>query len=148
MSFLREIAGIYRRHPLAALLTDAFLVVLFALLGRASHHEPLGTGAVLGTAAPFLLALGGAWLLIGAVQRLSGRTPWSRPWPAGVLVWLLTLGLGMLLRVQLFGQTAAPAFLLVASIALAVLLLGPRLLLGAGRVDAGGSGPTGDSAGD
>ena len=54
----------------------------------------------------------------------------SRPlrvWPAGVAVWLGTVGVGMILR-ALTGQTVVLPFIIVALLSLAVFLLGYRLV--------------------
>ncbi|MEE1621182.1 DUF3054 domain-containing protein [Zafaria sp. Z1313] len=105
--------------PLLAL--DAALVLVFAVLGRAQHEHGLSPAGIASTAAPFLAAL----VLASAATRI--RSTHSRLFPAGVLVWVGTVGLGLLLRVA-FGATAAVPFIIVASASLAVLLLGRRLL--------------------
>jgi hypothetical protein len=48
-------------------------------------------------------------------------------WPAGVLIWAVTVSSGLALRI-LFGDTAAVAFIIVATLTLAVFLLVPRLV--------------------
>lgn len=103
-------------------LIDAVLVIVFAALGRRSHESSLDLPAVLETAAPFLIAVA-----VAALVTRHGRT-WAQLWPAGVLVWIITVGLGLLLRVTLFGDTAAVAFQLVAAGTLFVLLMGRRLV--------------------
>ena len=113
----------YTRTPWIAFVVDAALVVVFAVLGRASHAESLDPLGVAGTAAPFL----GALLLSWAIVRLTRMTP-TAPWPSGVVVWLVTVSSGLALRI-LFGATAALPFVLVTAGALLVLLVGPRLLL-------------------
>lgn len=79
---------------LPAVIVDAVLVLIFAVIGRASHDEsPAG---FLLTAWPFLVAL-----LVGhaLAALLPGRPrrPWSVLW--GVVVWVVTVAGGMLLRV-------------------------------------------------
>lgn len=135
----------YQRRPLHALLLDGVLVIVFALMGRSSHGGDLAPWHVLVTAGPFLIALGAGWLLLALIRsRASTGTgtgmPWYRPWPAGALLWLVTAGGGVLLRVTAFGQTAAGAFIIITFLVLAVLLLAPRALLGLGR-DASASRP-------
>lgn len=103
-------------------LIDAVLVLAFAAIGRASHSEALGVLDILGTAWPFLAALLLSWVIV----RLTDRDH-SRVWPAGVLIWAVTVSSGLALRI-LFGDTAAPAFIIVATITLAVFLLVPRLV--------------------
>lgn len=98
---------------------DLLLVVVFAALGRNSHTETLDVAGILGTAGPFLLALAA----FSAVT-LIWREP-ARLWPHGVVVWVGTVVLGLVLRV-LFGATAALPFVIVATIVLGVFLLGRR----------------------
>jgi len=102
-----------------ALVFDAMLVVAFAVIGRSSHAEGLDAAGVWGTAWPFLVGLGVGWLAVRA---------WRHPlalWPTGVVVWVTTLVVGMLLRLAT-GQGTAVAFIVVATATLAVLLLGWR----------------------
>lgn len=108
--------------PVVTLAVDAVLVIAFAALGRRSHDSSLDLTEILGTAAPFLIAL----LVAAVVTRHWGT--WSQLWPAGVLTWVITVAGGLLLRVTLFDQTAALAFQLVAAGTLLVLLLGRRLV--------------------
>lgn len=108
--------------PWLTLAIDALLVVGFAALGRRSHESSLDLAGILGTAAPFLLAL-----LVAALITRHWRT-WAQLWPAGVLTWVITVAGGLLLRVTLFDQTAALAFQLVAAGTLLLLLLGRRLV--------------------
>ncbi|WP_417220294.1 DUF3054 domain-containing protein [Arthrobacter sp.] len=100
---------------------DLLLVVLFAALGRRSHAEGLDIAGILGTAAPFLLAL-----LVFSCITVIWKEP-NRFWPHGVVLWIGTVALGLILRV-LFGATAAVPFIIVATIVLGVFLLGRRLV--------------------
>jgi hypothetical protein len=105
---------------LPAFIVDAVLVLIFAVIGRASHDEsPAG---FLITAWPFLVAL----LLGHAIAALipaRPRRPWSVLW--GLVVWVVTLVGGMLLRLAT-GDTAQVPFLIVATLTLGVLLVGWR----------------------
>lgn len=105
----------------AAAVLDAALVLLFAAIGRDTHQRGESLAGVLETAWPFLAGAAAGWLMARA---------WRAPlaaWPAGVVVWIAAVGGGMLLRLA-SGHTAAPAFIIVALITLAVFLLGYRLL--------------------
>jgi hypothetical protein len=105
---------------LPALVVDAVLVLVFAVIGRASHQEdPAG---FLLTAWPFLVALLVGHLL-AALLPARPRRPWSVLW--GVVVWVVTVAGGMLLRVA-SGDTAELPFVIVATIVLGVFLLGWR----------------------
>lgn len=105
---------------LPAVVVDAVLVLIFAVIGRASHDEsPAG---FLLTAWPFLVALivGHA---LAALLPGRPRRPWSVLW--GVVVWVVTVAGGMLLRLAA-GDTAQLAFVIVATLTLGVLLVGWR----------------------
>ncbi|MFJ2370264.1 DUF3054 domain-containing protein [Microbacterium sp. NPDC087665] len=105
---------------LPAVIVDAVLVLIFAVIGRASHDEsPAG---FLLTAWPFLVAMLVGHLL-AALLPARPRQPWSVLW--GVVVWVVTVIGGMLLRVAT-GDTAQIAFIIVATLTLGVLLVGWR----------------------
>ncbi|GAA4356077.1 DUF3054 domain-containing protein [Microbacterium rhizosphaerae] len=110
------------RHPLRTVLlafaADAVLVVVFAAIGRASHHEAVLPG-LLETAWPFLAGLALGWLISQA-----WRAPLA-PVRTGLPVWALTVAAGMLLR-GVSGQGVVVAFVIVASIVLLVFLVGWR----------------------
>ena len=106
---------------LPAFVVDAVLVLVFALIGRASHNED--PGGFLLTAWPFLVALVVGHLLAWLVPARP-RRPWSIGW--GVIAWVVTVAGGMLLRIAT-GDTAETPFIIVASIVVGVFLLGWRL---------------------
>jgi hypothetical protein len=103
----------------AAATMDVAGVVVFVLVGRASHNE--GLIGTLGTLWPFLAGLAAGWIVLRA-WRSPRRVVWT-----GIGVWLATVIGGMLLRVA-SGQGVAISFVAVATLALAVLLLGWRLV--------------------
>lgn len=102
----------------ARVASDLLLVLVFAVIGRASHGETLNGAGILLTAWPFLVACLVASLLACVVLRLS----WFRE---GVLVWFLTVLVGMLLR-GVTGGGLAIGFLIVATLVLAAFLIGWR----------------------
>lgn len=109
-----------RKWPLW-MAVDVVLIVLFALLGRREHEHALSISGILMTALPFLIAY-------------VAMTFLSRPWftinklfPAGVLVWVGTVAVGLALRIA-FGSTAAVPFIIVASLVLGAFLMGRRLV--------------------
>ena len=106
---------------LPALLVDVVVILVFAILGRSSHAEANTLFGVLGTAWPFLAgaAIGHAVLQLGSLR--GDPSSWRR----GLLVWASTVLVGLVLRV-VSGDTAAWPFVVVASIVLAVLLVGWR----------------------
>jgi hypothetical protein len=111
------------RSARLAVVLDIASVLVFVIIGRASHGE--GLTGVASTAWPFLAGLAGGWL---ATAGLAGRAwqPFGL-WPAGVGAWLGAVALGMLFRV-VSGQGTAPAFIGVALAFLGLFLLGWRLL--------------------
>ena len=112
------------RPPAAGLAVDLVAVLLFALVGRASHAGDgagTGLGAVVLVALPFWVGVVLAW----ALPRVH-RDP-TRLVPAGVLVLAGAVVVGAVLRLA-SGQGAPLPFLLVTTVVLAVLLLGWRAL--------------------
>ena len=105
-------------RPGWAAVADAACVAVFAVAGRGSHAEAASAVGALGTAAPFLVG--------GAVGWLAARA-WRAPTAlrTGLVVWPCTVAGGMLVRV-LAGYTAQWPFVVVATIALGILLLGWR----------------------
>lgn len=116
------------RSARLAVVLDVACVLVFVIIGRASHGE--GLIGVASTAWPFLAGLACGWLAtVGlATAGLAGRAwqPFGL-WPAGVGAWLGAVALGMLFRV-VSGQSTAPAFIGVALTFLGLFLLGWRLL--------------------
>jgi Protein of unknown function (DUF3054) len=104
-----------RRVAVAAVL-DVVAIVVFVVLGRRNHDE---TTPVLTIAAPFLIAVGVGWLVARA---------WRAPMAlnTGVIVWVVTLVVGMLLRRFAFDRGTALSFIIVATVVLGVFLLGWR----------------------
>src|SRR5699024_2867673 len=116
---------------------DVLFVLLFAVIGRATHgEEPSG---FLLTAWPFVIAVA-LGHLIAALLPGRPRRPWAVLW--GAIVWLVTVVGGMLLRLA-SGDTAAWPFVIVAAITLAVFLIGWRIAAGLIRSRAARRGDTG-----
>ena len=111
-----------RRVPLAVGI-DVFSVTLFVAVGRREHERDSAIAGLIATAAPFLLALALAWVLLRA---------WRRPtdWRTGVGVWAITLVAGMILRNLVFGDGTATSFVIVAASFLALFLVGWRVAFG------------------
>ena len=113
-----------------AVALDVAFVVLFAAVGRATTSggtsrfagEGDALRGVLLTAWPFVAGAVVGWVL---VRLLSHR--WPVDVGPGISVVLCTVLVGMLLRV-VTGQGTAPTFVLVATLVLAVLLLGWRFV--------------------
>ena len=110
-----------------ALLADVFCVLVFVVIGRASHQAGESLAGVAGTAWPFL-----AGLAVGEAATRAWRRPAALV-PTGVGVWLATVALGQLLRV-VSGRGTDAAFIAVSALFLGLFLLGWRLV--AARVPA------------
>jgi len=113
---------VWWRRPAVALLLDVALVLVFAAVGRASHDESSPVLGVLSTAWPFLVGTALGWLVVRVVRR-----SWPLDVAPGVTVWFATLLVGMLLR-HAVGSGTAVSFVVVASVVLALFLLGWRAL--------------------
>ncbi|MEW1819688.1 DUF3054 domain-containing protein [Arthrobacter sp. NPDC080031] len=110
------------RTAFIAGLADAVLILVFAAIGRDAHQRADVLAGVFATAWPFLAGAAIGWLAVRA-----WRVPFQA-WPAGVVVWIATVAGGMLLRAAT-GQTVVLAFIIVALISLAILLLGYRAVI-------------------
>ncbi len=100
---------------------DVVAVLVFCAAGRRSHDEGLNISGVATTAWPFLSGTAVGWVASRA---------WRRPTavaPTGVVVWLCTVAVGMLLR-KLTSAGVAASFVVVAASVTAVLLLGWRAI--------------------
>ena len=109
------------RRALLALFADVLCVIVFCTIGRRSHAEGLTIAGIAQTAWPFLAGTGVGWLLIGG---------WRRPFtviPVGVVVWVSTVVVGMVLR-KATSAGVSTSFVVVASVSTAVLLLGWRAM--------------------
>ena len=112
-------SGERTRPALVALATDVVCVLVFCTIGRRSHAEGLNLTGIAATACPFLAGTGVGWLLARG---------WRRPAaviPTGLVVWVCTVAVGMLLR-KATSQGVVPSFIVVASLTTALLLLGWR----------------------
>jgi len=110
------------RQIALALALDIFSVLLFVAVGRRNHNESAGITGVVEVALPFLIALICGWLVTRA---------WRKPDATknGVVIWLVTVVLGLLLRNFIFERGTATPFIIVATVVLGVLLVGRRLIM-------------------
>lgn len=95
-------------------------MLVFVLIGRASHDESPVLGALV-TLWPFAAGLVVGWIAVRG---------WRRPLSlarVGLPVWAVTVVVGMILR-GLTGQGVQVSFVIVASIVLAVFLIGWRAI--------------------
>ena len=103
-----------------ALAIDTFAIVLFVAIGRRSHNEQgnvlIGAAKV---AAPFLVALVLSWVVTRArADPFSVRT--------GVVLWIATVLIGLMLRKVVFDGGIAIAFVIVTTVTLGIFLQGWR----------------------
>ncbi len=108
---------------LAWLGMDVICVLVFCAVGRRSHDEGASVTGVATTAWPFLTGTAVGWL---------ASRGWRRPTavaPTGVVVWLCTVAVGMVLRKATSAGVAA-SFVVVAASVTAVLLFGWRAVVG------------------
>lgn len=104
-----------------ALAIDLVAVVIFAILGRAAHDEPLGVAGIAQTAWPFLVALLVGWLVVRV---------WKEPLRVAraLLLLAVTVVLGNLFRVFIAQDTTHWTFIAVTVLVLGALLAGWRLI--------------------
>lgn len=100
---------------------DVAVVVVFVALGRETHDEGNAFGAFVETAAPFVLALGGGWLIARIWQAPSDLK-------RGAVVAATTVIGGMALRRLVFSEGTAFSFILVATTFLSAGLIGWRAI--------------------
>lgn len=107
------------RSAAMAFVADVVLVVIFCAIGRRSHAEGITLAGVAHTSWPFLTGTVAGWAL---------SRGWRRPTalnPTGLVVWISTVVIGMLLR-KASAQGVAVSFVIVASTVTAIFLLGWR----------------------
>ena len=111
-----------RKAWTTAVVADLVAVLVFVLIGRASHHESDGAHGVWHTAWPFLLgtALG---LALAAIRKADPRSIRS-----GLSVWVWTIVIGMVVRHSIGGGTPVD-FVIVAACVLGAFFLGWRVVL-------------------
>ena len=110
-----------RRIAIAAGI-DIVAILLFVAIGRRSHHEGGSVaGEALRVAIPFLLGLAVGWAAVRA---------WRAPVAVanGVIIWLGTVVVGMLLRRFVFDRGVAMPFIIVASLFTLLFLVGWRVI--------------------
>jgi hypothetical protein len=97
-------------------------VVVFVVIGRASHHHGQTLGGFLSTVWPFAAGLAVGEVLVAFGRSRSLASPWM-----GAVVAVSTVAVGMVLRV-VGGQGTAAAFVVVAMVFLGAVMTGGRLV--------------------
>jgi FtsH-binding integral membrane protein len=108
------------RIALRPFLTDLACVLVFVLIGTRNHGTDTNTGGVLSVAAPFVMSL--------FAVHVAGLAPRARTITAGVMIWAVTVALGMVLRHYVFDKGTATAFVIVATVFLGITMVGWRVL--------------------
>jgi carbon starvation protein CstA len=121
-----------RRQTVLSALADLTAVVLFVVLGRTSHDEGTWLGGVGATAAPFLVGTVVGWLVLALLHR---RPQTVR---SGAVVLAATVVVGVVVRQLVTGRATPVSFVVVATVFLALFLLGWRAV--SARVGARGPG--------
>ena len=107
------------RGAVQAFALDILCVMALVVIGTRNHDTDTGLSGILFVAAPFLIALLGAHLVLN----ILGKTTFV----AGI--WGSTVLFGMLLRNLAFNRGTALAFVLVASVFLAATMWGWRAVV-------------------
>jgi peptidoglycan/LPS O-acetylase OafA/YrhL len=109
-------------NPAQWLNFDALGVLVFVLIGRNNHAEETQISGTIRTAAPFLIGMIAGWLMSKA---------WRAPetWRTGLITWASTLVIGMVLRKIVWQNGIATAFVIVATVFLALTMFSWRIVL-------------------
>ncbi len=109
-------------RPWLALLGDVAVLVVFVLVGRRSHHEDAGLAGFFRVWWPFAVALGVAWLVTGL---------WRAPlaWSRAAIAWLVTVALGMALRIVVQDREFKVAFTIVTLVFVGAGMIGWRAVV-------------------
>eukprot|EP01039_Chlorochromonas_danica_P008717 gene8717-9605_t len=106
---------------------DIVMFLIFALVGRANHHESLGVVDIASTAAPFI----GSWLAIspffGTYAR-SSTASLGKVFSGIFLGWLVSLPAALAARTFLTDHVPATPFIVVSMVTTLALLFGWRSL--------------------
>lgn len=108
-------------RPWLALVGDVAVLVVFVLVGRRSHHEDAGLAGFVRVWWPFAVGLGVAWVACGL---------WRAPleWGRAVAAWLVTVGVGMAVRILVQGRDFKVAFTIVTLVFVGAGMLGWRVV--------------------
>jgi len=108
-----------RLNPWAAFGADLLVLVVFVLVGRRSHDEGSGLAGFVRVWWPFAVALVVATLVSGV---------WRAPleWRRAIATWLVTVALGMALRIVVQGRDFKPTFVIVTTVFVGAGMLGWR----------------------
>ena len=109
-----------RRRAAYALGLDVLSVMVFVIIGRRNHDEGNAVTGVLETAAPFLIGVGVAWLIVRAWR-------WPMAVLTGLVVWPIAVLVGLMCRNLIWGRGTPTGFVIVATIFLGLCFVGWRM---------------------
>ena len=109
------------RRAARAALADIAAIVVFVAIGRRNHDEGTAVDGIASVAAPFLIALAVGWIVARA---------WKHPKQidTALIIWPITVAVGMALRNLVFDRGTALPFVIVATLVIGLLLVGWRLV--------------------
>jgi hypothetical protein len=116
-----------RLSPWTAFGADLLVLVVFVLVGRRSHDEGSGVEGFLRVLWPFAVGL-----VIATVASGTWRAPLE--WRRAIVTWLLTVALGMALRIAVQGRDFKPTFVIVTTVFVGAGMLGWRAVVRRVRV--------------
>jgi peptidoglycan/LPS O-acetylase OafA/YrhL len=109
-------------RPWVAAVADLAVIVVFVVIGRRTHGEDAGVSGFFRVLWPFAAGLAVAWLVTGLAR---APLAWRRAVPA----WLLTVAVGIALRIVVQGHDFKVSFAIVALLFTAAGLLGWRAVV-------------------
>jgi hypothetical protein len=109
-----------------AVVADVVAVLVFVLVGRTAHREGGAVSGFVVAAWPFLAGTALGWLAVAALRRAGRRLP-GRSTATGLVVLVGAAVGGWTLRRLLTRADTPVSFLLVATVFLALFLLGRRV---------------------
>jgi hypothetical protein len=111
-----------RVRPWTAFAADLLVLVVFVLIGRRSHDEGSGLEGFLRVWWPFAVGL-----VVATVASGTWRAPLE--WRRAIAAWLVTVALGMTLRLAVQGREFKPTFVIVTTVFVGAGMLGWRAVV-------------------
>jgi len=108
--------------PWVGFAADLLVLVVFVALGRRSHDEGSGLAGFLRVWWPFAVAL-----VVATVASGTWRAPLE--WRRAIVAWLVTVALGMTLRIAVQGRELKPTFVIVTTVFVGAGMLGWRAVV-------------------
>jgi DUF3054 family protein len=108
-----------RLSPWIAFGADLLVLVVFVLVGRRSHDEGSGVEGFLRVWWPFAVGL-----MVATIASGTWRAPLE--WRRAIVTWLVTVALGMTLRIAVQGRDFKPTFVIVTTVFVGAGMLGWR----------------------